>query len=396
MTLPAHLQGDRRQLGAVSVEGMGMPPAPYISIEGQKFTLIDAAGGTLELPTYGPIFVQRDQAGNEIAVQGSPVGIYLDAVLVDVNHNMSKVYYANPYSGTAQQFMPPDCWSDNGVAPSVGAKNPQSETCQLCKWNEWGSKVNALGNKVRACDDVKKLAWLVPALGVNTAFLLRLKGSSHRNWSSYIEKVSKQSLGTRALDPTDIVTRIYFEPGQIGILNFHWVKLIDAQTAAFEDEIWKARSTDQLVGRNDRPRTAALPAPAQGQQALPVPPAAVAPPPPAPPATTFVMPPPMQPPAPPAQPTFVPPPAPAPQQPAGQAAPTPAPTRRRRQAAQPAQPAAPAAPAQPPQPAFLPPNRLQPAPPPTQPPAPSFGIAQPQAMPSELEAALNEALKPLS
>jgi len=63
----------------------------------------------------------------------------------------------------------------------------------------------------------------------------------------------------RPADPVDVVTRIYFQPGQIGILNFEMVGFIDEATAAIEDKIWEGKSTDALVGRNDQPR--ALPGP---------------------------------------------------------------------------------------------------------------------------------------
>lgn len=282
MQLPAHLQGDRRQLGAQSVQGMGMAPVPYISIEGQKFTLVDAAGQTFAPPTYGPIFTQRDQQGNEVAVQGSPVGLYLDVVLVDVNEHISKTYYANPYSPNAQSFLPPDCWSDNGTAPSIGATRPQAERCDLCPHNVWGSKINALGNKVKACDDMMKLAFFVPSLGMKTIFLMRLKGSSFKNWRTYVEKLMRNTLGSRQVDPTDVVSRMYFTPDQIGILEFAWKDLIDAPTAALEDEVWKTHATDALVGRLDKPRVLALPAPGAPTPAF-QPPAAVQAPPPMPP-----------------------------------------------------------------------------------------------------------------
>jgi len=258
-TLPApnYLTGNRRQLGVQSTEGMGAPPQPYISIEAQKFTLYDASGAAFDPGNYGPIFTHLNpQTNQQEATQGSPQGVYLDAVLCDVNEKMSKVYYANAYSPGQATFTPPDCWSDNGIAPSVGARSPQNDNCATCEWNKWASKINARGNKVKACDDVKKLAWLVPMLNSDMVFLLRLKGSSHRAWGTYVEKVMKHQLGNRPMDPTDMITRIYFEPEHIGLLQFHAIGLIDQRVAALQDRIWQARSTDNLVGRNDRPRVA--------------------------------------------------------------------------------------------------------------------------------------------
>ncbi len=269
---PTHLQGNRRQVAAQSIAGMGTLPQPYISIEGGRFTLVDAQG--MKMPW------QRLAALPRLTDQGQQLqGLCLDAVVVDVNEHMSKAYYVDQWSPNAQQYLPPICWSDNGVAPSVNATQAQNDTCEHCPLNKWGSRTNNLGNEVKACDDLKKIAWYVPELEMNLVFLMRLKGSSHRNWRDYVEKVKKNDVLGRPADPVDVVTRIYFEPGATGILNFDMVGFIDQSTAAIEDQIWQSKSTDVLVGRNDTPRTA-LGAPAahaqvqhQPQTALPPPPA---------------------------------------------------------------------------------------------------------------------------
>jgi len=369
---PNYLAGNRRQLGVQSTEGMGSPPVPYISIEAQKFTLYDTAGASYEPPTYGPIITYvNSQTGEVLPAQGSPQGVYLDVVLVDVNEKMSKVYYASAYSPGQAIFTPPDCWSDNGVAPSVSASKPQNDNCATCQWNVWGSKTNPLGNKVKACDDVKKLAFVVPMLNNDMVFLLRLKGSSHRNWGGYVEKVMRHTLGARPMDPTDVITRIYFQPEAIGILQFHHLDLIDQRVARLQDQIWQAHSTDSLVGRNDKPRSASTPLPPTNGGAPAV--------------------------------TFVPPPA-APQQPVNapafaQAAtpvqsprsqPVPAgepPARKRgrpaRTSASPQAPSGPAAPSQ-----------GQPAGPPKS--SPQFGIAEPAPPPSDFQADIAAAIKPIT
>jgi hypothetical protein len=370
---PNHLAGNRRQLGQQSTEGMGAPPVPYISIEAQKFTLYDTAGASFEPPTYGPIYTYVNaQTGEILPVQGSPQGLYLDCVLLDVNEKMSKVYYANAYSPGQALFAPPDCWSDNGVAPSVGASHPQNDICATCQQNVWGSKTNALGNKVKACDDVKKLAFLVPMLNNDMVFLLRLKGSSHRNWASYVEKVMRHQLGDRPMDPTDVVTRVYFEPDHIGILQFHHLDLIDPRVAQIQDKAWQARSTDTLVGRNDKPRPAAPVSVATNGGT---------------PAVTFA-PPPVAPQQPANVPAFAQHAAPQPRQPVA-ATPTGEPPRRKR--GRPAQnsaspPTSPSGPA-------VPTSQGQPA----GPPSPSqFGITQPSAPPSDFAADIARAIKPIT
>ncbi len=144
---------------------------------------------------------------------------------------------------------------------------PQCERCDLCPHNKWGSKINALGNEVKACDDMKKLAWYIPELRMPLMFLMRLKGSSWKNWRAYIQKVALERVGDRKADPVDMVTRIFFDPNQIGILMFDYVGFIDPQAAAIQDQNFAAGGTDQMVGRLDKPRTLALPAP-QAQPAV--------------------------------------------------------------------------------------------------------------------------------
>lgn len=265
--LPAHLLNRSARAAQVtqdSTHGMGAPPCPIIGINGNRFTLIDASGDTRQMPTMGPIFTTIDAQGRTVPVQGSPVGPYLDAVLVDVNPSMSKVFFPDPYSPNQQNYLPPVCWSDNGIGPSINAGEPQSLLCERCPNNVWGSKINNLGNKVKACDDVRKMAFYIPALGMKTLWLLRLKGSSFKNYRIYCDEVSKQRLGDRQLQVTDLVTRLYFDEG-IGIVNFAWAGFIDAETAAVQEEVWASEGAANMLGMRDVP-IAALPGPGAQNQ----------------------------------------------------------------------------------------------------------------------------------
>ena len=122
--LPAYLLGPRRQVGQDSVQGMGMPPLPSISIADNLFTLIDAAGAKLPVPTMGII---------DPSAPNSPHGPYLDAILIDANKIMSKAYYPDAWRRSEDGgYKPPECWSDNGVGPSVNATKPFAKLCNTC------------------------------------------------------------------------------------------------------------------------------------------------------------------------------------------------------------------------------------------------------------------------
>src|SRR5216684_3248822 len=111
--LPTHL-ASRQSRGVAaqvaSLGGIGSPP--YLSIEGQRFTLVDAAGEERPVTT-------NDEHGQ-----------YLDIAIVDTNPIRSKIYWGRPYGTMSQD--PPLCFSDNGIAPSRNASVPQHPTCGEC------------------------------------------------------------------------------------------------------------------------------------------------------------------------------------------------------------------------------------------------------------------------
>ncbi|PWU21870.1 MAG: hypothetical protein C5B50_00875 [Verrucomicrobia bacterium] len=272
--------GERRQLGAKATEKLGAPPVAYISIRGPagvgQFTLFDTAGQSKAVTTFGQIRPNDPQ---------SPVGNYLDAVLVDAGDNVSRAYYPEEFDNNPAEWLPPACWSDNGVGPSVNCSEPQAATCRPgqgpgeCRWAVWGSRISNMGSEVPACSQLLKLAWVVPGLGFPMPFLLRMKGSSWKNWKAYVTRVQGQQIGGRKLDPTDVITRMFFVG--TGILDFVWAGIVDPQTAEWQRQLWSTNATDSMVGRLDQPRQVALPAPmttAQGYEQLmhnPAPPAAV-------------------------------------------------------------------------------------------------------------------------
>jgi len=260
--LPAYLLRPRRQVGQDSVQGMGMPPLPSISIADNLFTLIDAAGAKLPVPTMGII---------DPSAPNSPHGPYLDAILIDANKIMSKAYYPDAWRRSEDGgYKPPECWSDNGVGPSVNATKPFAKLCNTCPNDRWGSAINAQGNEVKACHDVRKMAWIIPDLwraGTQTVFLLRMKGGSFKNWRTYHDSIIRNRVGDRAMDPTDLVTRIYFESQ--GVLKFRAVQLIDEDMAQAQDRIWREKVTDRLLGKGDVPISELPSSDRQDRQALP-------------------------------------------------------------------------------------------------------------------------------
>ena len=224
MTLPAYLQQlPSRNLAQTAIANVGAGNPPYLSIEGNRFTLIDAAGNTIPIET-----------------------LHVDAVIVDVNPHISKIYFPDSYS--RDNPSPPICFSDNGVAPSRNAGTPQAPTCASCRNNEWGSKISQMGSKVKACTDQQKIAIILPQYPQHV-FLLRIPPGSFQNWRAYNAKFLNSGV---ELDW--VVTRIAFEQGVMGTLTFASPGYIDQQMVPVIQKAIEAKLTDAMIGKLDQPR----------------------------------------------------------------------------------------------------------------------------------------------
>jgi hypothetical protein len=247
MTLPSYLQQYQApDVGAALSANLGSAMPPHVSIAANKFTLIDAANNELQ----GAWFDQQ-------------IGVYIDACIVDVNNVKSRVYFAGAYEPNAEGVRP-DCFSDNGTGPSISANAPQGATCQPdperkgygCFWSVWGSKINQNGKKVPACSEKQKMALLIP--GYNTLFLLAVPPNSHGPLREYTEHCKAHSVNM-----ANLMTRIWFAPGEVGTLLFRGLSYIDEPTAKLRQAAYVEKKTDALVGRNDVARTAGAIAPPQ-------------------------------------------------------------------------------------------------------------------------------------
>ncbi len=259
MTLPTFISNFTDRLGA----NLGTRAQPYLSIEGDRLTLVDANGDTDPVMTR----IEKGQAkGDE--QPGDPC---LDCVIVDGGDHPSQIYYGRAYDPKAETYSPPMCWSDNGVAPSVNCSEPQASRCEQdptprtipglpgegghggCKWAVWGSGRAAPGSKVvpPACSKYQKLAIMIP--GDDIQFLLRVPPNSLVQLDRYNTKFKGQSFSM-----VDVVTRISIRDKT---LHFSGVRNANDAEKAQRDAIWAAKKTDALVGRGDKPRQAAAPDP---------------------------------------------------------------------------------------------------------------------------------------
>ena len=251
--LPAYLAG-RKSLVRTVTEEFGLVLPPRISIRGSRFTMINAGGELLPLET-----------------------LHLDCIILDMSDQYVRHYYAGGFNDAER--LPPTCFSDNGVAPSSRASQPQSARCDSCNWSKWGSDVSAkTGKGIPACQQRIKLAVLVVSVDArnttvtpiaNGPYRLEVPPASLTRFKNYCKVISSHA----DTDLFDIVTRVTFDPKQVGTFVFR-------PLAAVPDEVkavfygWPVGTTDTYVGRDDEPYTGeidpeALMPPSRGQIAAP-------------------------------------------------------------------------------------------------------------------------------
>jgi hypothetical protein len=215
---------------------------PSISIKGDKFTAVDPATKLKEeISLYDP----------------DTKSFYIEAIIVDINDKMSKVYYEGAYN--PGEVTAPTCMSDNGIGASVHANKPQSMFCATCRHNDWGSKVYDNGKKGKACRDFKKLALLIPDYNQQLLFRLMVPPASLTYLSLYHRQLGLCKIDGQGALPIEVMTRISFDKEQLHVLTFEIArklrreseegqKLYEMAVSHFEEG-----TSISLVGLDDRP-----------------------------------------------------------------------------------------------------------------------------------------------
>lgn len=244
---PEYLSG-KTNLTAAALAGIGANVPPRVSIRNNRFTLVDAAGVTI---------VRAEQT-------------YIDTIILDANPRVSKIYYTDAFD--PDDTKPPICFSDNGIGPSTECSEPQSPLCQGCEFNRWGSAISAMGSKVKACRDYKKVA-VFCNLKRDMHFLLAIPPNSFANWKAYCGQ-----LGANGLNLCEVITRISFEEEIMGTLAFEAIGWMPEKFKASYEKWLEEGKFANLIGLNDKPIEKGLaiakPAANAGTKTLPPPKAA--------------------------------------------------------------------------------------------------------------------------
>ena len=184
--LPAFLQEIFGITNDLIVSGGG--GYPTVSIKGKVFTLKRGDEKTL-------ITNADDEPARSLEVvilKAGPAG-----------DKLAKVYYKSGY--TEGSDAKPLCYSNDGIAPSINATEPQCKTCAACPQNVWGSHVSEDGKKGKACSDSKRLA-IAPAGQINDPMLIRVPAASLKALTAFGQQLAKRGVPYQA-----VVAKIGFD-----------------------------------------------------------------------------------------------------------------------------------------------------------------------------------------
>lgn len=131
------------------------------------------------------------------------LGTIADLILVDASPGLTKMYFSKPYEDTEEVVLP-DCWSEDGIAPSSSIQGPVSAKCSGCPKNLWGSKITSNGKKAKACTDYKKLVVMLPGT-VAQFYEFRVPPASLSHLNDYVRK-----MGDRQTAINMVVTKVSY------------------------------------------------------------------------------------------------------------------------------------------------------------------------------------------
>jgi hypothetical protein len=223
--LPAHVRSRTEGKNASILSGLGGGGGyPVISIKGKVFAVVKSGERTVLKNPKDP-----DSAATSI-----------EAVIVNANKGLAKVFYLKGYDPESSEKQKPDCYSTDGVAPASDAQNAQSKKCATCIHNQYGS---AKQGKGKACSDTKRLA-IAAVDQINEPMLLRIPPASLKSLGEYIK-----FLDNRDADFDQVVTKISFDmDAESPKLAFKALGFLDDKTARGVKEMADTDLVRDIVG----------------------------------------------------------------------------------------------------------------------------------------------------
>jgi hypothetical protein len=223
--LPAYLQ-NKAALAVINSDVATSGGFPVLSIKGKVFTLVkDRMKKVLMRPDDQDEVLQN-----------------INLAVVRANKN-ARVFYAKAYSEDDAEGGPakmPDCYSGDGVAPALDAKEAQAKKCQLCPHAVWGT-----GNagKGTACSVNTRLAVVDPD-NVGEPWLLRVPAGSRANFADACKVAD-----SRGLPYNSVIFKVGFDPlAPSPKLTFKPIGLAGDEAFAKINEMYASDEVKDIVG----------------------------------------------------------------------------------------------------------------------------------------------------
>jgi hypothetical protein len=131
-----------------------------------------------------------------MSLQGMPIpNDAIEAVILCAP--IERLYYKSKFDGAA--LVPPDCSSIASNASEMGpfdsSLHPQSDKCETCPQNVWGSAGE--GRKGKACRETRRIVFITSDAvkgdgdpGAVPAYAIRPPVTSLSNWSTYLKTIA--------------------------------------------------------------------------------------------------------------------------------------------------------------------------------------------------------------
>ena len=239
--VPAHIAARMRQGSSITDQmvgtGGGGANYPRISIKASRFRILENGTETV-LPDA-----------------------HLDTVIVGVNPNYSKTYYAAAWNAD-QEGGAPDCFSFDGIAPDPQSKKKQCDLCATCPQNAWGSNVTQSGKQLKACADQRRVAVLSADDPEGPIYLLQVTAAVLKDFKGFSMEPKRRGWPAEA-----VRTRISFDPNaSFPKLKFEYAGFVDEtvcntviERITSEEALIKEITGLAMVAEQGTPQAAAIP-----------------------------------------------------------------------------------------------------------------------------------------
>jgi len=168
----------------------------------------------------------------------------------------ARIYYTKGYVEGDSEGARPTCQSNDGIAPSANAQEPQSKKCQVCPHAVWKKMIGNDGveREGTECAPVTRLAVADPDK-LDQQILLRVPTASRKNFNEAVKAAD-----TRGIDYNMLVMKVGFDPAAASPkLTFKPVGLLTDEAYGKAKSLYENDLVKEIAGVVDAPLQLAAP-----------------------------------------------------------------------------------------------------------------------------------------